>query len=182
MMSNLAKSGIRRSIMLLGICALAMLSDPTVKLTRQSDPIPPEVRNVLALYGATPVTLDRNSRDFRQLDQVEWKGRPGNPNQTAVLFGDPSKPGMYVQLLKRGPNDWSRPHTHPNDRYLTVLKGTMLIGTGTKFDPKSTVALGPGSVIKDFANQPHYDGSGPEGLTLEIIGMGPTGMTPAETK
>jgi len=182
MRSNLARFGLRRPMMILGICALAMLSDPSVKSSRQTDPFPPEVRNVLAVYGATPVMLDRSSRDFRELDQVDWKGRPGTPNQTAVLFGDPSKPGMYVQLLKRGPNDWSRPHTHPNDRYLTVLKGTMLIGTGTKFDPKNTVALGPGSVIKDFANQPHYDGSGPDGLTLEIIGMGPTGMTPAETK
>jgi len=41
---------------------------------------------------------------------------------------------------------------------------------------------GPGGIIKDIANQNHYDGAGPEGLTLEIIGMGPAAMTPAEAK
>jgi len=172
----------RRPTMVLAVFALAMLSDPSTKTRNRAAQIPPQLQDVLALYGAEAVSIDRNSRDFRTLDQIEWKGRPGSPNQTAIVFGDPSKPGMYVQLLKRGPNDWSRPHSHPQDRYLTVLKGTMLIGTGAKFDPKNTVALGPGSMIKDFANQVHYDGTGPDGLTLEIIGMGPAGMVPAESK
>jgi hypothetical protein len=168
--------------MALGILVLAMLSDPSTKRNAGSDLVAPAVGNVLAIYGADAVAIDRNARDFRLLDQVEWQGRPGSTSQTATLFGDPSKPGMYVQLLKRGPDDWSQPHSHPNDRYLTVLKGTMLIGTGTKFDPKNTVALGPGSIIKDFANQVHFDGTGPDGLTLEIIGMGPSTMTPAGAK
>lgn len=181
-MTKLVGFGLRRVTMILAIVALVMLSEPSAQRNQQAGVIPPEVRSILALYAADAASIDRNSRDFRMPDQIDWQGRPGSPNQTAVVFGDPSKPGMYVQLLKRGPNDWSRPHSHPNDRYLTVLKGTMLIGTGTKFDEKNTVALGPGSVIKDFANQVHYDGSGPEGLTLEIIGMGPTAMTLAESK
>jgi quercetin dioxygenase-like cupin family protein len=182
MTSKLAGFGLRRPVLITGIVALVMLSGPSAKRDQRAGVIPPGMRSILALYGADAVTIDRNARDFRMPDQIEWKGRPGTPNQTATVFGDPSKPGMYVQLLKRGPNDWSRPHSHPQDRYLTVLKGTMLIGTGAKFDPKNTVALGPGSIIKDFANQVHYDGSGPDGLTLEIIGMGPSGMTPAEAK
>lgn len=128
----------------------------------------------MALYGADAVTVDRNARDFKLLDQVEWKSRPGSASQTAVVFGDPSKPGLYVTLLKRGPDDWSQPHAHPNDRYITVLSGTMLIGTGAKFDRKNTVAIGPGGMIRDIAGQMHYDGTGPEGLIIELIGMGPT--------
>jgi len=166
----------------LGILALAALSNPSAKTNQRAGLISPDARNLMALYGADAVMIDRNARDYKLPDQIEWKGRPGSASQTAVLFGDPSKPGLYVQLLKRGPNDWSQPHSHPNDRFLTVLKGTMLIGTGSKFDPNNTVAIGPGGIIKDIANQNHYDGTGPDGLTLEIIGMGPAAMTPADAK
>ena len=170
-------SKLSRPALALGVLALAALST-----NKPAAPIPHDIRNLMALYGAEAGTIDRNARDYKTLDQVEWKGRPGSASQTAVLFGDPSKPGLYVQLLKRGPDDWSQPHSHPNDRFLTVLAGSMKIGTGAKFDKNNTVTLPPGSMIRDIANQTHYDGTGPDGLTLEIIGMGPTSMTPVEGK
>jgi hypothetical protein len=170
-MSKLARPSLRRLALAVGILAIAVLPNPSNK---RPDLIPPDVRSLMAVYGADAVTIDRNARDFRMPDEADWKSRPGSASQTAVLFGDPTKPGLYVQLLKRGPDDWSQPHAHPNDRFITVLKGTMLIGTGAKFDRNNTVALGPGSVIRDIAHQMHYDGTGPDGLTIEIIGMGPT--------
>ncbi len=163
----------------MGALAIALFLAPSPRIHKTGATLSPEVQSLMAIYGADAVSIDRNARDFKMPDQIEWKGRPGSTNQTAVLFGDPSKPGLYAQLLKRGPDDWSQPHSHPNDRIITVLKGTMLIGTGTKFDKNNTVALGPGSFIRDIANQPHYDGTGPEGLTIEIIGMGPTTRTEA---
>lgn len=169
-----------RAALVLGILALVVLWDPSAKTNKQAGLIPPAVQNLMAVYGAEAVSIDRNARDFRLPDQIEWKSRPGSVTQTATLFGDPSKPGLYVQLLKRGPNDWSQPHSHPNDRYLMVLAGTMRIGTGAKFDRDNTVSLGPGSIVRDIANQMHYDGTGPEGLTLEIIGIGPSAMTRAD--
>jgi len=33
----------------------------------------------------------------------------------------------------------SQPHWHPNDRMITVLKGTWWVGTGDKFDPRHDV-------------------------------------------
>ena len=170
-MSKLVRPGLRRLALAVGILAIAVFSNPSHK---RPGLIPPDVRSLMAVYGADAVTIDRNARDFRMPDEADWKSRPGSASQTAVLFGDPTKPGLYVQLLKRGPDDWSQPHAHPNDRFITVLKGTMLIGTGAKFDRNNTVALGPGSVIRDIAHQMHYDGTGPDGLTIEIIGMGPT--------
>lgn len=181
-LSTLARLGLRRSALALGVLALMVFSDPSVRTSKGSGPIPAEVLNFMAAYGADAVTLDRNSRDFKLPDQIEWKGRPGSGNQSAILFGDPAKPGLYVQLLKRGPNDWSRPHSHPNDRFITVLAGTMWIGTGTKFDPNNTVGLKPGGFVRDIANQVHFDGSKDDGLTIEIVGMGPATSTQAETK
>jgi hypothetical protein len=52
-------------------------------------------------------------------------------NQQAVLFGDPSKPGLYGVMTKwLAGNHFSRPHFHPNDRYITVLSGTWWVGSG----------------------------------------------------
>ena len=159
---------------LLGILALTVASDRLVTTHKTPGPNT-ELRNLLAAYGAENVPIDRTMRDFKMPQEFEWKSRPGSTSQTAALFGDPTKPGLYIQLLKRGPDDWSQPHSHSNERFITVLAGTMKIGTGAKFDKDRTVSLGPGSVIRDIANQMHYDGTGPEGLTIEIMGMGPTG-------
>jgi hypothetical protein len=156
------------------ILALAILLGPSAQTKKQAGGIRPEVANLLAIYGADIASIDRAARDYKLPSQFEWKNRAGSASQTAILFGDPAKPGLYVELLKRGPDDWSQPHSHPNDRYITVLAGTMLIGTGAKQDRENTVSIGPGGVIRDIANQMHYDGTGPEGVTLEIIGMGPS--------
>jgi hypothetical protein len=180
--SKWAGPGLRRLALVIGILALAVLSNPSAKRNDQAGAIPSGVRNLMAAYGAGAVTIDRGARDYKLAEQIDWKGRPGSVTQAAIVFGDPTKPGMYVQLLKRGPDDWSQPHVHPNDRYITVLAGTMLIGTGGKLDRDNTVAVKPGGVIRDIANQPHYDGTGPDGVTIEIIGMGPTSNTPVEAK
>ena len=58
----------------------------------------------------------------------------------------------------------------------------MLIGTGSRFDPEKTVPIRAGGIVRDIAKQVHFDGSGDEGLTIEIFGMGPATSTPAETK
>ena len=172
--SKLGRFGLRWLASAFGILALTVLSDRFGKTNKNTGPNDAEMRNLLAVYGSENVTIDRTMRDFKTPQEFEWKSRSGSTSQTATLFGDPAKPGLYVQLLKRGPDDWSQPHMHPNDRFIAVLAGTMKIGTGAKFDKDHTVSLGPGSVIRDIANQIHYDGTGPEGLTIEITGMGPS--------
>ena len=54
------------------------------------------------------------------------------------------------------------------------------IGTGAKLDKNNTVAIGPGGVVHDIANQMHYDGTGPEGATIEFIAMGPAARNEAK--
>ena len=88
-MSKLARRG------LLGVLALAVFSTHSAKT-------PPLRTGLMALYGADAVTIDRSMRDFKLPAEFEWKGRPNSASQTATLFGDPSKPGLYVQILKRG--------------------------------------------------------------------------------
>lgn len=172
-MFKLGNRGLWRIAPIVGILALAVLSHPAARTNKQTAPVLSQLESLMAVYGADAVTIDRNARDFRLPDQFAWKGGPEDPNQTAILFGDPSKPGLYVQVTKRKPNVWSQPHSHKNERFITVLAGTFLIGTGPKFDKNNTIAVGPGGVVHDIPNQMHYDGTGPEGATLQFIAMGP---------
>jgi hypothetical protein len=65
--------------------------------------------------------LDPKALVFKLPDQIEWKGSGGN--RSAVLAGDPEKPGLYVVINKwLAGNNFSHPHFHPNDRFITVLK------------------------------------------------------------
>ena len=114
-------------------------------------------------------------------DQIPWKRNAAGTNEVAVLVGDPSKPGLYVEMFKWLPGNMSRPHWHPNDRYITVLKGPWWVGTGDKFDPDSTVALPTGSYVLHTGKEVHYDGAKDTETWLLIVGEGPETATPAST-
>jgi quercetin dioxygenase-like cupin family protein len=114
-------------------------------------------------------------------DKIDWK--PTSPgSRQAVMAGDPSKPGLYVVLVKWLPGNMSHPHFHPNDRFITVLKGTWWVGTGTTFDPASTVPMPVGTFVTHYGKQVHYDGAKDEETVLLITGEGPATSTPAEKK
>ena len=127
--------------------------------------------------GAQSPTIDRGSRDYTLPGQMQW--RDTENGKTANLYGDPSKPGLYAYILKRGPNVWAKPHFHDNDRFVTVLEGTFWVGTG-KFDPQRTVPLKAGSFVRDIAGGIHFDGTKEDGATLYFIGIGPSPARPAE--
>ena len=128
--------------------------------------------------------LDPAALTYKLPDQIEWKSLPGFAGaENAVLVGEPSKPGFYAVMVKwlKG-NHFSRPHFHPHDRFITVLKGTWWVGTGTKFDPDGTVPMPAGSFVTHYGMQVHYDGAKDEDAVLLIVGEGPETATPAETK
>lgn len=124
---------------------------------------------------------DPKDLTYKLPDQIQWQGSPGGPQQ-AILAGDPSKPGLYVMLIKWPPHHMSRPHFHNTARYATVLSGTWWVGTGTKYDPDHTYPMKAGSFVTDIPNGIHYDGAKDEECVIEIAGMGPVTTTPAETK
>ena len=101
-----------------------------------------------------------------------------NPNGAgpalAVVWGDPKVPGrMYVIRARFSPGTFSRPHFHPEDRYITVLKGTWWVGSGPKFDKNATTAVPAGSAVVHHAKQIHWDGAKDEEVIVQIIGIGP---------
>jgi quercetin dioxygenase-like cupin family protein len=97
-----------------------------------------------------------------------------------ALVGDASKPGMYVILVKWTAHHNSRPHFHPNDRFITVLSGTWWVSTGRKYDPEHMLPVPAGSFVTHYGKQVHYDGARDGDVILEIVGMGPETPTAAE--
>jgi len=117
---------------------------------------------------------------FTAPDKIDWKR--GAANDTALVQGDPSKPGLYIQLIRWHPGNMSRPHYHSTARYVTVLSGTWWIGTGTKYDPASTYPAPAGSYVVDVPGGIHYDGAKDADCVIEIVGIGPVTTTQAEQK
>src|SRR5690349_21887226 len=98
-----------RSIVLLAICASVSVWVP--------------------LAAQAPVALDKTIRDYKLPSEIPWVERGATASLN--LYGSASEPGgIYVSLLRRPFDNWAAPHTHGTERYVTVLQGTFLAGTG----------------------------------------------------
>jgi hypothetical protein len=137
----------------------------------------------LALAGmlstSSAAELNPAAVTYKLPDQIPWGPVDARGAQNAVVVGDLSKPGFYMVYTKwtKG-NHFSRPHFHPNDRYIVVLLGTWWVGSGPKFDPEhGTVAMPAGSFVTHYGKQVHWDGAKDEDAVLLIMGEGPATST-----
>jgi quercetin dioxygenase-like cupin family protein len=74
-----------------------------------------------------------------------------------------------------------RPHWHPHDRHVTVIKGTWFTGTGATFDPTQTVPLRAGGYMLHPAGALHWDGSNSnEEAIVQVVGIGPADTVQAD--
>jgi len=124
--------------------------------------------------------LDPKSVIFKLPDEIPWKASASGGSESAVLVGDPAKPGLYVVLTKWKANNNSRPHSHPNDRFITVLSGTWWVNTGSNYDPAGMRPIPAGSFVTHFGKEVHYDGARDGDVILQIVGIGPATATPAK--
>jgi hypothetical protein len=139
---------------------------------------------IVICSSARAVELNPAAVIFKLPDQIQWKTTDEYAGlETAVLTGEPSKPGLYIVMAKwLAGNHFSRPHFHPHDRFITVLKGTWWVGSGNKFDTNATVPMPAGSFVTHYGQQIHFDGAKDEDAVLLIVGEGPATATPAEVK
>jgi quercetin dioxygenase-like cupin family protein len=134
--------------------------------------------------GGAPSQMAAGGADFVRLtpDQVHWQDLPdGHGAQLATIAGDPSGNGLYVQRVRFPPHVMDRPHWHPHDRHVTVIKGTWFTGTGGIFDPKQAVPLRAGSYMLHPAGALHWDGSNSnEEVIVQVVGIGPADTVQAD--
>jgi quercetin dioxygenase-like cupin family protein len=93
---------------------------------------------------------------------------------TRVLFGDPTKTGLYTIELKVAPNTVIQAHTHRDTRTAVVVNGLWYFGYGPKNEQALVKALPPGAFYTEPAGESHFARTGPEGATVSITGYGPT--------
>ena len=109
--------------------------------------------------------------------QLEWKAPAISPGpQTAVLYGDPSKPGVYVMRVKIPAGFKIMPHTHPDEwRTEVVLSGTQYFGVGEKWDESKLKSLPAGTFFAEPKGTPHFAWAKDGEVIVQITAMGPTG-------
>jgi hypothetical protein len=126
--------------------------------------------------------IDPTIASYIEAKDIKWVPNAAGTAESAVLYGDPAKPGLYIVRQKWKAGNMSRPHYHPNDRLIVVLSGTWWVGTGDVYDPNSTVPMRAGTQVTHYGKKIHYDGAKDEDAIIQIHGIGPATNTPAERK
>jgi quercetin dioxygenase-like cupin family protein len=126
------------------------------------------------LIIATPIHAERDEAGFVWLvpDELVWQDLESGITFT-IIQGNPRQEEFYIIRARFAPGVFSAPHFHPNDRFVTVIKGTWWAGTGNVLDKENAVRLDPGGYMMHPAGAVHYDGSKGEEVIVQISGMGP---------
>lgn len=111
------------------------------------------------------------------------KDAPPKSVESAFLYSNPDKDGIYYALLRWYPGYMSAPHSYATDRLCVVVSGTWWINSGADFDPAHTVPVPAGTFVRRVARTWHYDGvprgeAGP--VTIAICGIGPVDIRLSE--
>ena len=113
---------------------------------------------------------------------IEFKGLTGAP-LTAVLYGDPTKPGVFVTRLKIASGMKSMPHWHPDEvRTVAVLSGTFYFARVEEWDESKLTAYPAGTFYSEPPKAPHYWWAKDGEVILQITGIGPSATNKVERK
>jgi quercetin dioxygenase-like cupin family protein len=96
--------------------------------------------------------------------------------QVAVLYGDPTKEGLFSMRFKLPKGYRVPPHTLSKAGTFTVISGTFRIGMGDKADASKARAMPTGSFIALPPGAPHFV-SVDEETVVQLNNIGPWELT-----
>ena len=131
-----------------------------------------------AIVPSSYAAVDAKGFTILKPDELVWQKNTEGPD-FAFIYGDAQKPGFYIVRARFAPGVMSKPHSHPTDRYVTVISGTWWSGRSADGDKNNTVPLGPGSYMIHPAGAVHFDGAKDVEAIVEIKGIGPAPSIPA---
>jgi quercetin dioxygenase-like cupin family protein len=107
-------------------------------------------------------------------EKIKWEKNKSAPYGMVIvlLYGDPKKEGPYIFRAKMASGYELPPHRHPDERVVTVLKGTYWSGVGERYDPMKMKEFQAGSFYVTKANVPHYAWARTE-VIIQEQGTGP---------
>jgi quercetin dioxygenase-like cupin family protein len=120
--------------------------------------------------------------DHKLLTPQEVKWGPSPPSmpkggaEIAVLYGDPTKDGLFAMRIKMPKGYHIPPHNHPKPEVVTVISGTFGLGTGDKADQSKAKALPAGSFFAMSPGMNHFGYAIDEAI-VQVNSTGPWGLT-----
>src|SRR5262245_30589638 len=114
---------------------------------------------------------------------LKWGDVPSLPAgaKIAVIEGPLTDPVPITFRLKF-PADYRIPaHSHPGIEHVTVISGTLNLGTGDKLDQVKTTPLAAGSVAIMPPKTNHFGWTKDETI-VQVQGMGPWGVTSVQSQ
>jgi hypothetical protein len=108
-------------------------------------------------------------------NEIAWKPGPESlpPGaKIAVLEGDPAKEGFFTMRVLMPDGYRVAPHWHPNVERLTIISGTVNLGTGDRFDATATKALPAGTYSSMPPKMTHFAWMTGE-TVLQLSSIGP---------
>ena len=159
-----------------------------VKSSPRGVRLPRLLRQVsLILMGLAPIfCISLSNAQSVEPDELGFiigtpdKIKPAEGARSIIIYGNPSKPGMYVMQITWPPGTGSRPHFHNTARYINVLKGTWYAAWGEEgsvYDPENMVAVPEGTFLYQPPGGHHYDMAKDEEVIVQIMGIGPVVTT-----
>jgi quercetin dioxygenase-like cupin family protein len=132
----------------------------------------------LGVVCAAQVGAEENASIVKLPNEIEFKGPLSGPPQTVVLYGDPTKPGLFVTRVRFSPGWKDPPHFHPDPaRTVVVLTGTFYFGSGDTWDESKMKAYPAGTFYSEPPNSPHFTWAKDGEVIIQLTGMGPSGKT-----
>jgi quercetin dioxygenase-like cupin family protein len=112
-------------------------------------------------------------------NEIIWKPAPVSPGpEIAVIYGDPSKPAVYVQRIRFPAGLKLMPHFHPDEwRTGVVLSGNYYFGIGEQWDESNLRLYPPGTFFSEPKGTPHFVWAKDGEVMVQFTAMGPTGIT-----
>jgi hypothetical protein len=109
---------------------------------------------------------------------IVFKAPAGPGPSTAVLYGNPSKPGVFVMRAKFPAGHKVTPRWRPDEwRTAVVLSGTFYYAVGEQWDESKLKAYPPGTFFAHPSKHPHFAWAKDGEVIIQFTAMGPTKVT-----
>jgi quercetin dioxygenase-like cupin family protein len=133
---------------------------------------------------AMPQAMDRMDNTLVTPSEIQWGRGPAvlpAGIQGAILYGDPTKEGLFSMRFKLPKGYRVPPHTLSKAGLFTVISGTFRIGMGEQADPNKTIAMPAGSFIALAPGTPHFVAVDEE-TVVQLNNIGPWVITYIDAK
>lgn len=136
---------------------------------------------MIALIVLAGTALAQNGLDLLRLapGDLDW-GEDARQVSRVDITGDPTRPGLYAYRVRFPMGFKNEPHFHPDDRFVTVLAGTLHVGFGERFDEALMQPVPAGGLWTEPKDQPHFVWAKDGQVVIQVIGFGPSGTTQVE--